>query len=254
MERKSDGWHAVTAERALVLDVLHYARRVPLFPVERRFELGDLPVLRRLAPQRISWCALFLKAYGLVAAEHAVLRRMYRRWPWPHFYQHPEVVITIAIHREHNGRPRLCWGRIKNPQRMPLVQIQPQLDYYASAPVEQAFRTQLRLSGLPGALRRAAWRLAVNAYGPKRAKYLGTGAISTLAGQGALNRFHPTLTTTSLNYGPVDGNGRAWVTLLCDHRVSDGYRMAQALSDIEKALVGPVQAELGALATLRRAG
>ena len=253
MDDQANGWLPVTAERALVLDVLHYARGAPLFPVERPFDLGDLAALRRLAPERISWCALFLKAYGMVSAEHDALRRMYRRWPWPHFYQHGEVVITIAIHREHNHRPRLCWGRITDPQRTPLVRLQRQLDWYATAPVEKAFRTQLRLSRLPTPLRRAAWRLA-GSYGPRRAKHVGTGAISTLAGQGALNRFHPTVTTTSLNYGPLDENGRAWVTLLCDHRVADGYVMANALAGMEKALVGPVQEELASLATLRRAG
>jgi hypothetical protein len=252
MDEKADGWHPVTAERALVFDVLHYARRVPLFPVERPFDLGELAVLRRLAPERISWCALFLKAYGIVSAEHAILRRTYRRWPWPHFYQHGEVVISIAVHREHNGRPRLCWGRITGPNRTPLVQLQRQLDWYATAVVEKAFRTQVRLSRLPTAIRRAAWRLA-GLYGPRRAKHIGTGSISTLAGQGALNRFHPTVTTTSLNYGSVDEKGRAWVTLLCDHRVADGYVMANALAAIEKALVGPVREELASLATLRRA-
>jgi hypothetical protein len=248
------GWRRVTAQRALVLDVLHYARGVPLFPVERPFELGELAVLRRLAPRRISWCALLLKAYGMVSADHDALRRVYRRWPWPHFYQHGEVVITIAIHREHHGHQRLCWGRITAPQQTPLVRLQEQLDYYATAPVEKAFRTQVRLSRLPAALRRACWRLGADFYGPRRAKHIGTGAISTLAGQGALNRFHPTITTTSLNYGPVDESGRAWVTLLCDHRVADGFIMARALADLEKALVGPVREELASLATLRRAG
>jgi hypothetical protein len=129
-------WLPMTAQRALVLDVLHFARDVPLFPVERQFELGELPRLRKLAPVRISWCALFLKAYGAVAAQHAVLRRIYRRWPWPHFYQHPDPVVTIAIHRDHNGHPRLCWGRFTSPQSLSLADIQRQLDYYALAPVK----------------------------------------------------------------------------------------------------------------------
>jgi hypothetical protein len=52
----------------------------------------------------------------------------------------------------------------------------------------------------------------------------------------------------------VDEKGRAWVTLLCDHRVADGFTMANSLLALEKALVGPIQQELIALATVRRAG
>ena len=72
--------------------------------------------------------------------------------------------------------------------------------------------------------------------------------MSTLAGQGVLNRGHQTFLTSSLTYGPVDERGWVVVTLLCDHRVVDGMVAAQALADLEAALRGPIAEELRALA------
>ena len=72
--------------------------------------------------------------------------------------------------------------------------------------------------------------------------------MSTLAGQGVLNRGHQTFLTSSLTYGPLDEQGRVVVTLLCDHRVVDGIVAAQALAGLETALKGPIADEMRALA------
>src|SRR5437764_1211204 len=67
--------------RRFVGDLLHFARKVPSVPVQRRLLLDRVRLAREGAAGRPSWCALFLKAYGLVAAEVPELRRAYLPWP-----------------------------------------------------------------------------------------------------------------------------------------------------------------------------
>jgi hypothetical protein len=79
---------------------------------------------------------------------------------------------------------------------------------------------------------------------PKRATRIGTFSLSTLAGFAATNRFHPTICTTSLSYGPLQGDGRCLVTVIADHRVLDGAAVAKALARLEDILTTELVAEL----------
>jgi hypothetical protein len=238
--------------RALVLDTLHFARQVPVFPVETTFDLAEVAALRAQSRRRVSWAVLFLKAFALVAREHAILRRACVRWPWPHLVEAPQSVAMLAINRQYQGEDRLCFGRFLAPENQPLGKLQRRLDRYASQPVEKAFEKQVTLSRLPGWLRRTLMGWTLHVAGRMRAVRVGTFSLSTLAGQGSLNRGHPTFLTTSLTYGPLDERGRTLVTLLCDHRVLDGVAAAAALADLQRVLCGDIAQELRSLA-LRRA-
>jgi len=235
---------SISCNRALVLDGLHFARAVTLFPVERQFDLGDVAQLRSAQPTRISWAVLFLKAYAIVAREHAPLRQAYIRWPWPHLLESSYSVAMLAINREFQREDRLCWGRFDEPADQPLTRLHQRLEAYTHESVEQIFKRQVRLSRLPTWLRRTLMWWNLNFAGSMRAKRLGTFSLSTLAGQGALNRAHPTFLTSSLTYGPIDAEGRATVTLLCDHRVLDGTVAARALVDLQNVMNGQIAAEL----------
>ena len=87
---------------------------------------------------------------------------------------------------------------------------------------------------VPGFLRRMILRCNMNSFSPKRPTRIGTFSLSTLAGLGATNRFHPTICTTSLSYAPLDTDGRCLVTLIADHRVLDGAVVARALARLEE--------------------
>jgi hypothetical protein len=237
-------WLPLSCNRALVLDTLHFARHVPVFPVEAAFDLAEVAALRAASSRRISWPVIFLKAYALVAREHAVLRRAYVRWPWPHLVESPQSVAMLAINRQYQGEERLCFGRFLSPESVPLYKLQKRLDRYTSEPVERAFEKQVQLSHWPGWLRRLLLGWTLHVAGPMRAVRVGTFSLSTLAGQGTLNRGHPTFLTTSLTYGPLDEHGRTIVTLLCDHRVLDGAAAARALADLERAIRGETADEL----------
>jgi hypothetical protein len=191
---------------------------------------------------------LFLKAYALLACDHAPLRQAYLRWPWPHLYEHPSSVGMLAINRGTGESERLYWGRFRCPESRTLAKLQARLDRYKSGPVGDVFRTQERFSRLPGPVRRLAWWLGLNVSGGLRAREMGTFGLTSLAGQGAVNHYHPTCLTTGLTYGPLDAAGHSLVTILFDHRVMDGSRIARALRDLEAILQGPITRELREMA------
>jgi hypothetical protein len=242
-----NGWQAIDVNRRLVGDLLWFAARVPLFPLEREFDLADLAALRSRASVRISWVALFVKAYGLLAAEIPQLRHSYMRWPWPHVYQHADSVGMVAVNRSTPSGDRLFWGRFTAPEKMSLVEVQKQLDDYKHGQIEPTFRRQIRLSRFPKPLRMLAWWMSLNLSAERRARRLGTFGLSTVAGLGAVNRIHPTCTATSLTYGPISDAGRVLVTVVYDHRLIDGAPLARALAELEAILQGPIAEELGAL-------
>jgi hypothetical protein len=244
-------FRSLTCNRALVLDLLALSARHAYFPVEQSFELAELAALRAAAPRRISWTVLFLKAYARVAAELPQLRQAYCRWPWPRLCECGDNVAMVAINRKYLGDERLCWGRFSCPENQTLADLQDALDAYQREPVETIFRRQVRLSKCPTLARRMALWLNLNFARKRRSKRLGTFSMSTLAGQQTLNRFHPTLLTTSLSFGPLDERGRSLVTLICDHRVLDGALGARALSSLQAVLRGAIADEVRAMQVSR---
>jgi hypothetical protein len=241
---KAPYWTPISINRRLVLDGLYFAKRVPLFPIEKTVELGEVARLRKAADTRISWAAVFVKAYALAAAKQRPLRQMYIRWPWPHLAEQPASTAMVVVNRQYRGEDRICWGKLTTPENRSLLNLQRALDAYQTEPVGEVFRRQVLLSRMPTPLRRLIYWWNINLSGSKRARRLGTFTMSTLAGEGVMNRMHQTFLTTSLTYGPLDENGRALVTLLSDHRVVDGIVAARALADLEAALQGPILAEL----------
>ncbi len=242
--RASSRWVKISLNRRLVLDGLSFARHVPLFPAETIFDVSEIARLRKQTARRISWAAIFVKAYAIVAQKHAPLRQAYVRWPWPHFVEEPHSTAMVVVNRQYHGEDRICWGRLDCPERSPLASLQRQLDAYQTESVEQIFRKQLLLSRMPTPVRRLLYWLNQNFGGRKRAKRLGTFTMSTLAGQGVFNRGHQTFLTSSLSYGPIDEHGQMLITLLCDHRVVDGMVAARALVDMKAALDDAIAREL----------
>jgi hypothetical protein len=243
----------ISINRRLVLDGLKFARRVPLYPIEKLFDLAEVAQLRKSANQRISWATIFVKAYALTAQRHRPLRQAYIPWPWPHLIEESHSTAMVVVNRQYLGEDRICWGKMWMPEKRPLPHLQQALDAYQSEPVDSVFRRQVLLSRFPTPLRRLLYWWNLNFAGSRRAKRLGTFTMSTLAGEGVVNRMHQTFLTTSLTYGPLNENGRSLVTLLCDHRVVDGIVAARALTDLEAALHGPIAAELKTMQSGRAA-
>lgn len=243
----------LTAARGSVADVARLAQEVPLFPVERTMRLADVATARAAAAVRIGWAALFLKAYAVVAAETPILRSWLVRGILPRLATAPSSVATLAINRVEDDGDHLFFARLSHPESRSLVDIQQFVTTCSTGPVAEVFGRQLQFERLPGILRRTILRWNINSFSPRRATRIGTFSLSTLAGFGAINRFHPTICTTSLSYGPLDHDGRCLVTLIADHRVLDGVAAARALERLEAVLGTQITAELGGLSLPRSA-
>ena len=232
------------AGRGCVNDVAILALDIPLFPVDRLMQLDAVAAARNTAAIRIGWAAIFLKAYALVARETPPLRS----WLAGRFRQRlatsSENVASLAINRGNGGDDRLFFARLARPDAVPLPLLQKSIDRFVTQPVEEVFARQLELEGVPGWLRRTILRWNMRSASPKRVTRIGTFSLSTLAGFSATNRFHPTICTTSLSYGPLDGDGRCLVTVIADHRVLDGVAVAKSLARLEEVLATRIATEL----------
>src|SRR5205085_4574530 len=119
----------------------------------------------------------------------------------PHLYESSESVAAVSIARSYRDEDRLCWGRFLQSDVAPLADLQATLDRYQQMPVDEIFRRQVRLSRLPAWLRRIAWNFGLYADVSRRARRFGTFSVSSLGREGALNRTHPSIPTSSLPYG-----------------------------------------------------
>src|SRR5947199_10258563 len=102
--------------RRVIGDLLYFAQQVPSVPVQRRMNIAPLMAARELANPRPSWCALFTKAYALVAAARPELRRAYIKFPWPHLYEHPVSIASIAMERSLGDEDAVLFVQLREPE------------------------------------------------------------------------------------------------------------------------------------------
>lgn len=239
--------------RRFIGDLVHFAGQVPSIPVARTMQLGAVADSREAADPRPSWTAVFLKAYGLVAREHAVLRRALVGWPWRRLYEHPHSVAGVAIERDVDDEPIVLGTQIRGPENQPLESLDAELRRSKTVPVSEIgyFRRALLMGKLPRPVRRLLWWMTLNLSGYKRAKRLGTFTLSSFGSLGA-EQLHPiSPLTTLLTFGPVSVAGEVVVKIIYDHRVTDGAEIARCLADLEKTLCGEIRMELDEMADPR---
>lgn len=232
----------------MVCDILRYDRFVPSFAHDRVCNVSALSQARRTLQGRISWPAIFLKAYALTANEFPRLQQTWMNWPWPHLYQHPEHVGTLVVRREYDGDEWLFWAHLRDLHARSLSDIQADIDRYQNEPVESIYRRQLWLARQPAIIRRICWWLTFQVSGNKKCKRLGTFFLSTISGRGAEIQNPPSMLTTGLTYGPIDEAGNSRVTITYDHRILDGHHIADILAKLEATmnteLLREIRAEL----------
>jgi len=241
--------------RRFVCDLIHFAKQTPTVPMERRMRLAPLVAARAAAEPRPGWCAVFLKAYAIVAARRPVLRQAYIPFPWPRLYEHPINVASVGIERRYDDTEAVFFAQVRSPEQLSLLELTAQLEHAKEAPIENIshFRRILRVSSLPRPLRRLAWWLGLNASGYWRAKYMGTQAVSVVAGLGAAGLHLLSPLTSALNYGVFEEDGSLPVRLTYDHRVMDGGTAARALEELEGVLLGEIVTEIRYLEAVRAA-
>ncbi len=135
---------------------------------------------------------------------------------------------------------------ICRPETRGLRELDAELRRFKEQPIESIadFRRMLLVTRLPRPLRRLAWWIGLNAWGRKKAHYLGTFGVSVYAGLGAASLHPLSPVTSALNYGVIDGDGNVDVRIIYDHRVLDGATVARALAEMEHVLKREILAEL----------
>lgn len=232
--------------RRFVVDVMHFARSVPLVAVERRICIPEVAAARLAAEPKPGWYPLFLKAFGLAALEVADFRRCYLTFPWPRLYEHGESVAAVTIERELDGEPAVFIFQVTHPETTPLHEIDARLKRMKSAPLHEiaAFRRVLRMSRWPSPLRRLVWWLGLRVSGPWRQRFYGTFTTANTANAGGEIVFAPTPLTSYFTFGEVGTDGSVTLRLFFDHRVTDASPAARFLVAMERALNGPILSEL----------
>jgi hypothetical protein len=238
--------------RRLICDYLHFARQIPSIPVERRMRLAEVVAARAATSARPSWAAIFIKAYAFVTDAWPQLRRAYMSFPWPHLYQHPINMTSVAVERRFGDEEAVLFIHLRQPERLSLLEIDARLAHAKEAPLEEigSFRRVLFISKLPRLLRRLVWWVGLSASGRKRAHFMGTSGVTTYAGLGAASLHPLSLLTSILNYSVIEPDGSVDVRITYDHRVLDGGVVARALADLERVLTHEIVAELRYLPTV----
>ena len=237
----------IPTSRATVCDILRYDRYVPTCAHDRICnvqQVVDARALAKEANKRISWPALWLKAYALNARRFPRLLQTWMSWPSSHIYQHPAHVGTLVVKRRFEDDDWLFWGQIHGLDSKSLVEIQKDINRFQNEPVESVFRRQLWLARKPAFIRRICWWLTFQVSGKKKCKRLGTFFLSTISGSGAEIQNPPSMLTSGFTYGPISETGNTRVTITYDHRLMDGHHVADILAGLEETMNSSVRQEL----------
>ncbi len=231
--------------RRLVGDLMRFSKNIPRITVQRRMNLDAVMQARQALSPRPSWTAIFLKGYALLSQETPELRRAYVKLPWPHLYEYPSSIASLACERELDGERVVLLHRIKRPEIDSVAQLVRKIRAAQSRPVMEIrdFRQALKLARAPVPFRRLAMWLGLN-IGRQRPNHFGTFQLSVYSGLGAESLNPLTPLTTLLNYGGIDENGSVDVRIHYDHRVMDGANVARALERLEAILNTRVADEL----------
>jgi hypothetical protein len=232
--------------RKLVCDLLHFAGKVPGATVERTMKLSPVIAARQACVPRPSWCAIFLKAMGMVCARFPELRRAFMPFPWAHLYEHPINVANFTIERRYQDEDVVFLVQVRSPERRSLYELDQIIRTCKEAPVESIkyFRRAIALSKVPWPFRRLSWWVSLNLIGKLRAHNFGTFSVSSVASEGAGVLVLMPLITSTLHYGLFDEKGNLPARITFDHRVTDGACVARAIVGLEEALKTAILEEL----------
>ncbi len=116
-------WIGLSPQRRFVTDLLHFAKKVPSVPSQRRMRLADVVAARGAQAEHVSWVAIFVKAYSIVSATRPELRRAYLPFLWPHLYEHPINVASFSLERTYRGEPGVFFTQVPRPEQMSLAEL-----------------------------------------------------------------------------------------------------------------------------------
>lgn len=235
----------ISLPRRFIVDLMHASMRVPFVSLSRTLDISQLVEARAQAGKPPGWAAIFVKAFALVARDEPVLRTLYVKLPWPHFFELPRSVAMVAIARVENGEDCILPEKVPAPDERPLSDIDAQIHRAKDAPLMEtpAFRKIMLATKLPQPLRRLSWVIGLNV-GRLFANNFGSFGVTSVAayGPGALQALSPG--PFLLSYGVAGPDQRIDVIVRWDHRVTDAAFMTRILTRLEQVLNTEIAAEL----------
>ena len=178
-----------------------------------------------------------------------MLRRVYLKWPWPHFYEFPQTLAMIVVAPDATPDGVLLFP-LKAPDLTSLTEADAGIRSAKSGPIEATpfFRKTMMVTRLPQPLRRLAWAIGLN-FGRQRGNYLGTLLVTSVAafGGGEVEALGPQ--SFILSYDKVSDDGAIDVMIRWDHRITDAAFIGGELSRLEQILNNQVADEILALAS-----
>jgi hypothetical protein len=236
-------------------DWLAFSQKIPIANGERYLDLRNLRDAISECRPRPDLTLIICKAFGMVAVNRPVFRRVYVPRPRPYFYEHSENVASVVIGRRIEGEYGLLFLPITRPEERTLQELELRVAHARHAPLDSipAFRRQLRAGRMPRIIRRAFLQGCYNWSGHIRARYLGTFGMSVLTSMGGATLTTWTPWTLMLHYTPFDDSGTLAIRFGFDHRVFDGFEIGMAIQELHRNLNGPLLDEVRALPRKNRA-
>ena len=226
----------ISLSRRVIIDLMRASADVPFVAVRRTLAIGRLAAARKSLRNRPAWAAIFAKAFAILAAEQPVLRRVYLKWPWPHFYDFPQTLAMIVVAPDATPEGVLLFP-VKAPDLTSLAEADAMIRSAKSQPIEATpfFRKTMMVTRLPQPLRRLAWAIGLN-FGRQRGNYLGTLLVTSVAafGGGEVEALGPQ--SFILSYDKVSDDGAIDVMIRWDHRIADAAFIGGELSRLEQIL------------------
>ena len=235
----------ISLPRRFIADLMQASMRVPFASLSRTIDIAQLIAARAQVAQRPGWAAIFVKAFARVARDEPVLRTLYVKLPWPHFFELPRSIGMVAVARVEDGQDCILPEKIPEPDERPLMDIDAQIRRARDAPLMEipAFRKIMMATRLPLPLRRLSWLVGLNV-GRMFANNFGSFGVTSVAayGPGELHALSPG--PFLLSYGVVRPDRCIDVIIRWDHRIADAAFIAGILTRLEKVLNTEISAEL----------
>jgi hypothetical protein len=235
----------ISLSRRFIIDLLKHSKKVPALPMQRTMSLKPLIDAQSRLNRKLSWCAIFIRAYSLLAERNPELRRTVAYFPRNRFYEHPFNVASFSVERIINNEACVVFGKILAPERCSVGSIDKTVRELKSCPIGEIpqLKSAQRLSRVPNPLRSILWWFALND-GVAKAHFFGTFGISVVASCGAASLTLLSPLTTTVNYGVFQADGALDVRIVYDHRVMDGAFVARRIVELEEILLDEVLSEI----------
>jgi hypothetical protein len=235
----------ISLPRRFLIDFMHASMRVPAISFSRPLDIGPFMAARAKAKSPPGWAAVFVKAFALVAKEEPVLRTLYVKLPWPHFFELPRSIAMVAVARIEGGEEFILPEKVPELENRSLADIDAQIHRAKNAPIEEIpnFRKILMASRLPLPLRRLSWYLGQN-FGRMCANNFGTFGVTSVAAYGPGSLWAISPSPFLLSYDVVRPDNRIDVNFRWDHRITDAVVAARALTRLEQVLNTEISAEI----------